>query len=322
MYSKEFYNELDTLEKEYYENKLFLETIHPIDLINNKDQVLIEAAEKAEGMGKTIKSMQEFIKKAIDKFMIITNKLLTDNAKLIEKYKAIKPNEIQVGENFSYGILPYWDGVRNIMAYSTPDYRNEDIALLSSNNGKNYKDEKFSNFNGLFDENGSVNSAYFKGGVENIKVNKNNAAAVFKDCLNIIEQRKQISDKIVAETSKINRLRVDASVDLKTIGESALFDMSIFKDEYTELLYESMIAPLFEDSNGDGITTTSDIEREEKSGVEINKEENTKINDAKQAMEAAKNWSKICYDITAKMMSALDEAYDRSIRYCEKFSKQ
>ena len=43
MYDIEFGNMMESIDKEFYEAKLSLESVHPMDIINNKDSVLTEA---------------------------------------------------------------------------------------------------------------------------------------------------------------------------------------------------------------------------------------------------------------------------------------
>ena len=312
MYSKEFYSILESANREINDARLKMVTVHPYDIINNNDEVLTEAFLNQNRIVAAIDKIIQAIQKATEKFIKITNQLDIRNRALVDKYEKVKVNNLKL-DDFEHEMFPYWQGMRNIESYRTPNFDEKDINNLITNGGIPFKQDT-SNFpQGLFDEkNGfSVNSNYFRGSGEKIKIDKNDVQRAFAECLKIIKERKRIVSKITSENRNIIAVKRETrNIKTEQITESVILDRSIFKDEYYDILFE------------DAVTTTTDLEREEKNGgkIESNSAENRNARSKDDMMNAVKQYVAICYDVNSKIMSVLDEAYDQSIKFCEKVS--
>ena len=99
------------------------------------------------------------------------------------------------------------------------------------------------------------------------------------------------------------------TTEQQQVTESILLDLSLFKNDYIDILYEDAV-------------TTADIEREEKqqSGrrIEVNKDENSMFKQTMNNVKVITEYVKICYSVNSKIMSILDDAYDKSIKFCDK----
>lgn len=320
MYDIEFGNMMESIDKEFYEAKLSLESVHPIDIINNKDSVLTEAITDNKKLMNAFSKIIKVITDLTDKFRRITNKLEFRNRKIVDKYSKFNINGIDIKNDFEYEMFPYWEGYERIKRYHVPRFDNNNLDKYLTNGAEQFKSNDFQR--GTFSkEDGSVNANYFRGcddrGIKE-KISGNNVKMVYQRCLEIIKTRKQIADKISAENKNIIVVASNGSKIKVPISESVMMDQSMFKDEYYDILYENILdGALFEDS----AATTTDIEKEEKNGgINNNPEENNKANVNKDLIEAIKVYSNICMQVNSKIMNILDEAYDQSVRFCGKIS--
>lgn len=346
MYDIEFASAMEKINMQDLEYQLMLETVHPYDLINNKEEVLTEASEAAYRLGMTIEKINAMIVKMINKFMSMTKRLDIANKKLIEKYKALDIGKVDFTNLKDYEIYPYSIGVQRINAYNSPKWNAADSEFYLTNNGDEFKLKSFPKDVFIKDNSGNliINADYFRGiniGGGKQKVSPSDAPRVFKNCLSVLESRKNIANHIVADSLKVKneyKSKQSAKIDVNQkpgndgnnnntnqpaqqnnapatqestnnnpITESVLLDMSIFKDEYYDILYED-------------ITTTDDIEKADKNGAPINSstQENQQGANNLNLDKAAKIYKKVCCDVNTKMMTVLDEAYDECIKFCEK----
>ena len=220
--------------------------------------------------------------------------------------------------------------MQRINSYNSPKWRSEDTQLYLSNKGDDFKFRSFPKDVFIKDNEGNVviNANYFRGA----NIGATDAARVFKNCLSVLEGRKNAANHIVTDSLNVKNSYKAKAAAIKentnantnqptqnnaptttpenkdnTITESVLLDMSIFKDEYYDILYED-------------ITTTDDIEKSDKGNAPINSnnQENQQGKANISLIEGAKNYKKICCDVDTKMMTILDEAYDECIKFCEK----
>lgn len=324
MYSKEFYNELEKVNKEIYENKLILESVHPIDIINGNTEVLMEAAISKEKLDKARKTILEKMMVGVQKFLQVTGMLEKKNAKFIDGYKKIDLNLVNF-DNFEYDMPDIKTALNNISSFKFPPFNAADSELILNNNSINYKvggEAKFPQ--GAFSEDGQVNKAFFNGTVSNsengkIRINASNAPAMFNACLDLMIKRKDMGNKIASQVRSMkdfseNLLNSAIRGDkIETVSESVLFNSSIFKDEYFDILLE------------DALATPDEIhkENEEKTnGMDTTtKEESRTSSNNDRIADAVIRYSEIVYSIQSVIMSSLDQLYKESGMFCEKVSQ-
>lgn len=317
-YDFEYASLIESIYRDLYECNLLLETVHPIDIINNKEEVLSEAFLNFSRITNTISKISENIMKLFKKFKDMTVKLDKRNDKIIQDFSKIDVNKLKL-DDFQYEIFPYWEGYRNISSFDFPKFDENNLSQYTINNGLEFKERMRNVF--TKDESGNiiVNQSYFRGSDKKIIVTKSNAAQVFNNCISICKTRKNITEKINSQISQYmasvsryansNTTNQNDNADQnKTLPESIVFNNSIYKDEYFDILLED-------------ITTTNDIEKEEKNPyINNNSNQSNKINDTKQIIDAAISYTRICGEITTKMFTILDEAYDNSLKFCNKIS--
>lgn len=312
MYNQEFYNDLEKINKEIYRSKLLLETVHPEDIINNNEQVLIEAGINFENIERMAAKMLGAIIKGLNKFTSMTSELLKRNDKVVQSYKKVDTNIINF-KDFEYEINDIGSAYNRINSFVIPPFDSKNSDIILNNDGVNFKMGNESKFpNGMFLDNGQVNKTYFDGSSNVIKVNQSNAAAVFKDCLKVLTDRPTITKKITSECRNTVRMAQQLLNTKVPVTESVLLDTSIFKDDYLDILLE------------DAITTTDAIQKEQKdqqNGIQTNTNENTAANNINKTREAVVKYTSIIYDIESKIMSALDDLYNQSGKYCAKVAQ-
>ena len=158
-----------------------------------------------------------------------------------------------------------------------------------------------------------VNKSYFDGSSNVIKVNSSNATQIFKDCLNILVNRGDITNKIKNDLNATIKIAQQAANMKTPITESALFDLSIYQNDYLDILLEDIIA------------TTDQIQKEQKdsqNGINVNASTNQdKATDANRTRDAVVKYTTLVYDVISKMMSALDDIYNQAGKYCGRVSQ-
>lgn len=318
MYTQEFYSELEKINREAYKYKILYESVHPIDIMNGNIDVLTEAVINKEKYDNLKNNITKYIKKALDKFVKMSLELSKRNYDIINGYRKIDINLVDFN-NFEYEIPDIGTSYSRIIGFTPPSFNTNDCDLILNNNGISYKVGSQSKFqNGVFLDNGQVNRAYFDGTVntENgkMKVNQSNAQKVFKDCLEVLVNRSNLTKRIegqVRAALKVSEQILNSSMRT-TISESVLLNNSIFKDEYLDILYE------------DAIETTSSIRKEEKdsaNGIEINVEENKKNNNNEKISNASIKYNEILYSVQSVIMNASDKLYDEAGKYCSRVSQ-
>ena len=308
MYSKEFYSILEETTKEINDAKIKLISIHPEDLINNKESVLTEAVFNKDSIEKSMKKLIDNIKTMVEKFIRMSHKLSVANKHLIDKYSKVKIDSSKL-KDFEYEIFPYWDGLDRIKSFNPPQFKEDMVNDLISG-GMQFKQlfEK-----GTFNEDGSVNPNFFRGSENKLKVQSGNANMVFSKCLDIIKSREAISNDISSKSKNLSMTSQNVIRNVP-ITESVILNESIFKEDYLDILFE------------DAVTTTSDIKKEENrqeaEGIDVNSTENSSAKKASDINSAVQKYITIVYGVISTMMSILDEAYDQSIKLCERLSNK
>ena len=320
MYSQEFYSVIESITKDINDAELSLISVHPIDIVTNTDSVLTEAIINADTFKNAKDKLFAVIKKLTDTFIRITNKLEIRNKELVKRFESLTINP-NVMNDFEYTIFPYWKGLDRIKGFRLPQFNISDSNDILNNDGIPYKQSKFPR--GTFnEEDWSVNMSYFRGADKEMTVDKNQVSGVFEQCLNIVKSRREISRKLSSENrylmSLLSRNKAPNENNVQNqennkqqVTESVLLDLSLFKDEYIDMLYE------------DAVATTNEIEKEEKKGngrIEVNQEENSRFRNAMNTAKTAIKYVEICYSVNSKVMNILDEAYDKTIKFCDKIA--
>lgn len=311
MYYAQYYSILEEVNKEYYDAKLQLESVHPIDIITNKDQVLTEAIFNKDKINMVINKIIVGIVNATNKFVKISSELISKNNKQIQEYRNLPIDKLNF-DDFEYSIYPYWIGLNNMLNIKLPSFNQNNISEIVNNGGMQFKINNYPK--GLFDENNNyaLNADFLRGGSKEIEVNRNNAKDVYNKCIDILMKRDAITNKLKAENftlSKLLQTVVNSNKQVNTVTESTLLDMSIFKEEYIDILYE------------DAMVTTKDIKNEDKpktGTIDTNKEQNDANKETSNQIDATKAYVDICYPVNAKSMQILDTMYDAACKYCAK----
>ena len=323
MYSKEFYSELEKAKREYYNCKLLSESIHPIDLMTNKEEVLEEAGINMNSVKKAAMKIITAGINALKKFIKLTSELEKRNNSIIKGYKNMDINLIDFSKLDECSIPDFNMAYNNIKSFTPPMFDKNDADALLNNNGIGYKIGPNSKFpKGLFLDNGNINKAYFNGLVNNTedglirvdgKTSTSNLSGYFKTCVTILSDRQNMSkrvDNLFRQSLKVSEQIIGSTINT-TVTESVLLDSSIFKDEYYDILFE------------DAITTTQTIQKEmdPKNGINTNTTENKIANENEKISNAVLKYSEIINSIFAEMMNSLDKLYNEAGKFCAKVSQ-
>lgn len=323
MYTKEFYSELEKINREMYDSKIIYESVHPIDIITENVEVLSEAVNAKEKFDKYRKLIMEKILAGVDKFKQITADLIKRNSKIVDGYKKVDLNLVNF-DKFECDMPDVRTAINNIQSYRMPQFNAEDTELILNNNSIGYKvggEAKFPQ--GTFTEDGQVNKAFFNGTVANsnngrIRINSSNAARMYSDCLELMTKRQDMCNKIVSQVRSMVGLSQNIingsikEVNKTVTTESVLLNNSIFKDEYFDILLE------------DAITTPDQIHKEndqKENGIDTNTEVVKNKNETERLADAVIRYNEIVYSIQSTIMTSLDQLYKEAGMYCEKVSQ-
>lgn len=323
-----YYNELmetyTRYERVINESMLKLESIHPRDLINDRQNILIEATIDGAKAKAALDKIIEALNNTLKKFNDLTRKLKTKNTDWEAKAESFNVNSKNL-DGFEYEIFPYWT-VLNLYNTPIPDVKRSMQSQLESENGKDFMTQYFSN---IIDDEGNVNKNIFRGitktsSSEKIKIDANKAKTLYPKFINLIKTAYNIRQKVSANGAKIAKTLTDANADRLVLNESTLLSLSIFKNEF----YEAMLEAADDNSSNEPITT-GDIEKEDKENdpnnndkkIKVDAEQNKKTKDAKDVKELVKLWSKYCTSVVSAEMDMLDEAYDECVRIVTKIMK-
>lgn len=314
MYDQEFYSDLEKFNREYYKNKLLTETVHPIDIINENAEVLSEAFNGKNNIAKLIADLIYKMQKSVNKFIDMSSELFKRNGKLIESFKKVNLNSVDFS-NFEYEIHDLKTALNNISKISIPNYNDSDMDILLNNNALEYKQR---NFPGMFTEDGQLIKDYFNGTVKNsengmMKVSGNMARDVFNAAIDVLEQRNVLAKKIPGMMKRQEQLVSSLTKNNQNVNtESVLYNTSIFKDEYIDILLE------------DAVTTPNDIKREEKNeakGIVTDPEQSQTDNNNNRRIDAVLKFNEIVCNILNTSMASLDSLYGEAIKYCSRVTQ-
>ena len=292
---------------------LKLESIHPIDIIENKSDVLHEAIISQLKIRKTLENIIEAIKKAIKKFKDITRELKTKNAEWIRQAETFDLNDANLA-NFREEVFPYWNSIPSKFNRITiPDFNMRDEMLYDGDSSEFMK--KY--FSDIIDENGDINKNILRGLTPTSKKEKEpieygKAKTAYNRLLDVLKSIYGLRDKITKDADMIAKTVERIRNQTAPMNESALLEYSMFKDEYFDILLE--------------VTTPDQIEKEQEAEekdkkINIDGDGNRKVSEVEKQYKLVAQWSKMCTAVVTAEMDVLDEAYSECIKFISKVMK-
>lgn len=315
MYDQEFYSDLEKFNREYYKNKLIFESVHPIDIINENVEVLSEAAKSKIEISKLLADILYKMTVGLTKFAKMTDELIKRNTTIVNDFNKVNLDLIDFND-FEYEIHDIKTAMSNIRKrMNIVKYDERDSELLLTNNGLQYKSEKFPE---TFNEDGQINKALFNGTVNSengmMKITGNSHKDMFKACLDVLNSRKDISGRLAASNNYRQGLlkSLTQGTIQQTNNESVMYDVSIFKDEYIDILLE------------DAVTTPNDIKKEENNnekGISNDPEQSQENINNNRQIDAIIKYNEICNSVDTTIMTSLDSLYGEAIKYCSRVTQ-
>ena len=296
MYFKKFIETLTECEIEMYEAQLECISIHPYEIISDKENVLQEAInfkEKAELAIK--KAIQVFID-ITEKFKNIAYKLQNKNDKWFQSAFKFDINRVDL-KDFKYEMYDFKTGVERIQNTKLPIFDSVNIHDFSGDSAV-FKQNAFKEiYTTSEDGEGDINKNYFRGSNEKIAIEPHKVNELYRFALNWLKGYERITGVIYKDNNNLNAiLRNVKNSNRIPVTESTILFESIFKDEYYDIILEDALDP-------------KDIENEEKNKIDTNKEEVSENKEKNDTVEAVQKYWKICSTIQTMKMDACKEAY-------------
>ena len=305
MYTLNTYDIISENQYSLLNEYLKLESIHPEDIINNKNEVLHEAIISNIKIKKTIDNIIEALEKSVKKFKDISRELRRKNAEWLANAEQFDLSKTDLS-NFKQEIFPYWLSIPSKFNIKIPKFTIED-EMLYDNESEFMK--KY--FKDIIDEEGNVNKNILRGLSNNItekvvidaaKV-KNSYRQILGLINDIDKLRNKVSRDMVSIINTVKSIRNMTS----PINESTLLSNSIFKDEYFDILLERVVTPDdIEESMG---------KKDEKNTIDIDKKDNNESKETNNQYKNVVSWSKMCTHVTTAEMDVLDEAYSDCVKF-------
>ena len=309
MYFKRFMETLTECEIEMYEAQLECMSIHPYEIISDRENVLQEAFD--------LKGKAEFaLNKAIQVFIDVTNKfkniafqLKKRNAKWFESASRFDINSVDL-KDFKYEMFDFKTGVERIEKTKLPIFSsvNEEDLSGDSNNFKQNAFREIYVFSNENPDGGDINKNYFRGSNEKIVIKPQEVLSLYRFALNWLKGYDRIVNDISRDNDNINSiLKTTKLTNQVPVTESTILSESIFKDEYYDILLEDALDP-------------KDIEKEEKNKntIDTNSEEVAENKKKNTTNDAVMKYWKICSTIQTMKMDACKEAYSTFTDFIDK----
>ena len=300
MYFERFLESLTECEIICNEEALKLQSIHPYEIISNKDNIINEAILTKESINNAKqKAIMVFIELS-NKFKDVALKLNKRNSKWFESIQKFDLNNKDLSK-FEYEMYDYRRGIHNLVDLQIPVFDEKSIPDLLGD-GSAFKGRAFGEiFTKDSENNEDFNKAFFRGSADKILIKGNDAKGLFTFAFNWIKNYETaVVRPISVENAKINNIVNQYMKNVKTIvTESTILSESIFKDEYYDILLEEGIEP-------------TDIKREEKESentINTNVEENKENKSNNDILTAVQHYFKICSTIQTMKMNIAEEAY-------------
>lgn len=308
MYILDTYDVISECEKNMLENYLKLESIHPIDIIDNKLMVMHEATLNKVKIRQSLDTIIDTILKTIEKFKSITRDLKTKNSKWLAEAKQFNLNKTDLS-NFKFEMFPYWNAIPEL-------YNNIKIPNFSKDDFNIYNDQlqfmqKY--FKNIIDDNSNVNKNILRGlkngsKKEKILIDYGKAKNIYYQILKMIDDIYKLRDRIAKDATMIVNTVKNIKNMSSPLNESILLEYSIFKDEYFDIILESGITP-------------DDVEKSNDKKIDINKNDNKLSKSIDEQYKMVVAWCKLCTSVTSAEMDILDEAYGTCVKFINKIMK-
>jgi hypothetical protein len=319
MYNRQYLNIINSVDISINESTLKLMSISPMDLLNNKDEVLIEANINMGNIKNQYDKILLRVKELNIKFIKIARDMVKKNEAWLNDAKSYHL-DINKLKEFKYEMFPYWNGIRLLAQIEVPKYNKEMNQYLSNSDQQGFYKTYYKSLEFL--EDGSLNQNKLRGSDKKIIVNSGLVSQTYNNCIKIIEGYKSLSEKIYAENIELLRT-LEMAKNGSIITESIAFDQSVFKSQLTNMLYDTLLEA-DENTNIKAETPDSikkDIEKEKKPEITVNKDENEKFKEKKDTSNVIKNYFDFCYKINTVLMSLLEESYKESVKFIDSVRK-
>ena len=299
MYFERFIESLTECEIICNEEAIKVQSIHPQDIISNKEIVLQEAIFSKEKIDVAFQKAREIFMKLTQQMMKITFELKKRNAKWFETVNRFDINKKDL-KNFKFEMFNYQEGIKRIEDTPLPKFESVNIQDFSGN-AEVFKQNAFKNLYMKDDQgNEDISKNYFRGSSEKITIDDSKAKMLFPYAVNWLRNYERFTKNIEISNETLNKIVNDVlSTNKVSVTESILLSESIFRDEYYDILLEDAVDP-------------SDIEKEEKNNsntINSNPEENKQNKEVTDRIEAAKKYWKICSSIQTMKMDIAREIY-------------
>lgn len=313
MYFKRFMETLTECEIVIHEAQLKCMSIHPYELISDKENVLQEAFDLKQTAETAINKAIKVFSNMIETFRKVSLQLGEKNSKWVESASRFDINKVDL-KDFDHKMFDYKKGVQNIEHTTIPDFRNINVEYFTGD-CLNFKQEHFKDL--YTDDNGNsvINKNYFRGSDEKIAITPAEVHTLYQFALSWIKRYRQVTDAIVRDSKALNAtLESVKSNNQVPVTESTILIESLFRDEYYDILLEDALDPKdIEKDMKENEQNKNDIKLDNKEVVET-KEKNT----TKDAVE--KYW-KICSTIQTMKIDACKEAYAAFTDFIDKVMK-
>lgn len=312
-YSINTYNTVSENQHKMLDEYLKLESVHPIDIITNRNMVIHEAVVSKLQIKKTLDNIIKAIDTAIKKFKDISRELRTKNAEWLDQAEKFDLDKVDFS-NFKEEIFPYWIAIPSRFNINIPDFTIKDEVLYDGD-GNEFMRKYFKD---IIDENGDVNKNILRGlsdstKNEKITIEYGKAKSVYKTLLNTINNIYKLRNKVEKDMTMIS----DTVKRIKNlnapINESVLLNCSIFKDEYFDILLEA-VTP-------DQIEKSMEKKEDNDKKIDVNRNDNNKAESVDRQYKLVVSWSKMCTSVTTAEMDILDEAYGACVKFINKVMK-
>ena len=303
MYFKRFMETLTECEIEMHEAQLECMSIHPYELISDKENVLQEAfnlKEKAElAFTKAVKVFIDFS----EKFKTLAFQLKKRNSKWFESASRFDLTRVDL-KDFKYEMFDFKTGVARIESLKLPIFNSVNPEELSGDSAT-FKQKAFGEI--YIDDAKDINKNYFRGNDKKLEIRADQVISLYRFALNWLKNDyDRITGIITRDNDAINSILKTVKISNQTtVTESTILSESIFKDEFYDILLEDALDP-------------NDIEKEEKNKLNPNNQEIVESKKKNSEIDAVQKYWKICSSVQTMRMDACKEAYSAFTDFIDK----
>ena len=307
MYFKRFMEALTECEIEMHEAQLECMSIHPYELISDKETVLQEAFDlKGTAESAFNKAVQVFIN-LCETFKKAAFKLKQKNVKWFESASRFDLARVDL-KDFNYEMFDYKTGLERIKSKPLPIFNSSgDMVNDLSGDSRVFKEKSFKEI--YFPEGnieGDIDKNYFRGSNEKLPIKSHEVTGLYTFALNWLKQYENTVNAIYKDSENINSiLRSEKASNKTVVTESTILLESLFKDEYYDILLEDALNP-------------KDIEQEEKNKINPNNKEITENKEKNIKLDSVQKYWKICSTIQTMKIDVCREAYAEFTKFIDK----